>query len=78
VTQVAVRTAAPARAVDMRGELHPLATSVTAVDRAVTSLSFRTLKVTGSHWPNAPWIGCEHALSDPAFFLGGGGRLRDS
>jgi FhuF 2Fe-2S C-terminal domain len=47
---------------------HPLATSVAKVDGAVKLLSFRMLDVSGCSWPTASWIGCEHALSKPAFF----------
>jgi hypothetical protein len=67
VPQTAVHITVPVRVVDTRCG-HPLATSVATVDRAVASLSFQTLDVAGSHWPSAPWMGCEHALSDPAFF----------
>jgi hypothetical protein len=53
---------------------HPLAASVAAVDRAVTLLSFRMVGAPhsqwpGARWPGAPWIGCDHALSDPDFFV---------
>jgi hypothetical protein len=52
---------------------HPLAASVAAVDRAVALLSFQMVDAPpsqwhGSRWPGAPWIGCDHALSDPGFF----------
>lgn len=47
---------------------HPLAASVARVDGAVEWLSFRMLGACGSQGPAASWIGCEHALSDPAFF----------
>lgn len=57
---------------------HPLAASVVAVDRAVTLLSFRMLDGSPSQRPSAqqpsaqrpstPWIGCDQALRDPAFF----------
>jgi hypothetical protein len=67
VSQIAVPTAVPARVVDTRCE-HPLVTSVATVDRAVKLLSFRVLDVSGTQWPRAPWMGCEHALSDPDFF----------
>ncbi|MGH3721066.1 MAG: (2Fe-2S)-binding protein [Pseudonocardiaceae bacterium] len=48
--------------------VHPLTASVAAVDRAVTSLSFRILDAPHAQWRGSPWIGCEHALSDPDFF----------
>ncbi len=58
---------------------HPLAASVATVDRAVTLLSFRILDASNSQWHgslrpsspqrSAPWIGCDHALSDPDFFV---------
>lgn len=48
---------------------HPLAASVTAVDRAVKLLSFRVL---GADRPDDPlagnWIECDQALSDSTFF----------
>jgi len=47
---------------------HPLAESVAAVDRAVTLLSFRMMDTSHSQRCGAPWIRCDHALSDPDFF----------
>lgn len=59
---------APAAAVDTHLP-HPLVASVRAVDRAVSLLSFQTLPE--GELPagaGAPWLGCDHALSAPAFF----------
>lgn len=42
---------------------HPLVTSVARAAAAVELLSFRVMDVSPS-----PWIGCEQALSGPAFF----------
>jgi hypothetical protein len=39
------------------------------VDDAVELLSFQLLDVSGSRWLTDSWIGCEHALSSPTFFL---------
>ena len=64
---VAVQPAKPAETIEQRRR-HPLARSVAAVERAVMSLSIKMLDVSDSPWPPAPWIGCDHALSDPAFF----------
>lgn len=64
---VAVRPAKPAETIEQRCR-HPLASSVAAVERAVTSLSVGMLDVSDSPWPSAPWIACDHALSDPTFF----------
>jgi hypothetical protein len=76
VSQIAVPTAVRARVVDTRCE-HPLVTSVATVDRVVKLLSFRVLDVSGAQWPRAPWMGCEHALSDPTSSHGGGGWSRN-
>jgi hypothetical protein len=58
---------------------HPLARSVATVDRTVTLLSFRTVDQTfgapSSPGCAAPWIGCEHALSDPDFFARWRGKV---
>jgi FhuF-like iron-sulfur protein len=67
VTLAAVHAARPPGPVEARCR-HPLATSVAAVDRAVTSLSFQMREVSGSSWRTASWIRCDHALSDPSFF----------
>lgn len=45
--------------------MHPLARSVTAVDRAVDWMTFR---LTDPHGPE--WTGCAEALTDPHFFDG--------
>lgn len=59
---------APAAAVDSHHS-HPLIASVRAVDRAVPQLSFQTLpEAEISAGAGASWVGCDHALSDPAFF----------
>jgi hypothetical protein len=68
VPHAAVPVEKPAGAVEPRCA-HPLAASVATVDRAVRLLSFRMLdapEVLAAR--RAPWIGCDHALSDPAFF----------
>lgn len=67
VALVAVQPAKSAETIEPRGR-HPLARSVAAVERAVTSLSIEMLDVSDSPWPPAPWIACDHALSDPTFF----------
>lgn len=71
MSHVAVPAEGPARAVGPHCA-HPLAASVAAVDRAVELLSFQTIDrmfdTLNSPLDNAPWIGCEHALSDPTFF----------
>jgi hypothetical protein len=71
-SHVAVPAEGPAGVVEPRCA-HPLAASVAAVDRAVTSLSFQMVdeprsRGHGSRWPSVPWIGCKYALSDPDFF----------
>ncbi|MGH3782383.1 MAG: (2Fe-2S)-binding protein [Pseudonocardiaceae bacterium] len=67
-----LRIAVPAEgspaAVEPEGA-HPLVESVAEVDRAVKLLSFRMLDAPGMlDGRGAPWISCDHALSDPAFF----------
>jgi hypothetical protein len=70
------RAALPAQGSPGAAELpcaHPLTASVTAVDQAVTVLSFQILDVSSTQWPSSPWpssprIECMHALSDPGFF----------
>ncbi len=64
---VAVRPAKPTGVVRRRDQ-HPLAMSMAAVESAVTSLSIEILDASNSAWPPTPWIGCDQALSDPAFF----------
>jgi FhuF 2Fe-2S C-terminal domain len=66
VPHAAVPVEDPAGAVEPHCS-HPLAASVATVDRAVSLLSFRMVNWM-SDLPTGPWVACDHALSDPAFF----------
>ena len=59
----AVVPADPSAAMVGQCAVHPLAASVTAIDRVVDWVSFRLLDPIGTDWTS-----CDHALSDPACF----------